>query len=132
VVTEIVVEYGPSIGLYIVAGETVKQWGNVHALPNQPTFSEQMKGCHRQVWCNERGESQIERYGIPHMQHGTPLESGKDGAKCGATGKYFLDVGISSSWLIAKFWGLVGECAVALAPMLISSTATPASESARA
>jgi poly(3-hydroxybutyrate) depolymerase len=93
-----------------------------------------MKGCHRQVWCNEKGESQIERYGIPRMEHGTPLEPGNGGAKCGATGKYFLDVGISSSWLIAKFWGLVGECAVALiAPTaLISSTATPASESAHA
>ena len=116
------------------AGETMKQWGNVHGLPQQPTFSEHMKGCQRQVWCNERGESQIERYGIPHMQHGTPLEPGNDGPKCGATGRYFLDVGISSSWLIAKFWGLVGECAIALiAPAaLISSTATPAGESARA
>ena len=92
------------------ARETVKQWVNVHGLPKQPTFSEQMTGCNHQVWCNERGERQIERYGIARMQHGIPLEPGNDGAKCGTAGRYFLDVGISSSWLIAKFWGLVDVC----------------------
>lgn len=101
---------------FVNAGETLKQWVNVHGLPQQPTFSEQMTGCNREVWCNERGESQIERYGIPRMQHGTPLEPGNNGAKCGTVGKYFLDVGISSSWLIAKFWGLVDVCTVALNP----------------
>jgi poly(hydroxyalkanoate) depolymerase family esterase len=102
------------------AGETVKQWVNVHGLPGQPTFSERMKGCRREVWCNERGESQIERYEIARMQHGTPLEPGNEGSKCGATGAYFLDVGISSSWLIAQFWGLVDECAIALKPTGLS------------
>jgi hypothetical protein len=46
------------------SGETVKQWGNVHGLPKQPTFSEQMKGCHRQVWCNERGRAKSSATGF--------------------------------------------------------------------
>jgi feruloyl esterase len=98
------------------ARETVKQWVNVHSLPDQPTFSEQLTGSNHQVWCNERGERQIERYGIARMQHGAPLAPGNDGAKCGTAGRYFLDVGISSSWFIAKFWGLVDVCAGSLNP----------------
>jgi poly(3-hydroxybutyrate) depolymerase len=75
------------------------------------------------------GKSQIERYGIPHTQHGA-----RHAARSVAQRESTSDVGISSSWLIAKFWGLVGECAVALiAPTaLIASTALPASEGARA
>jgi poly(hydroxyalkanoate) depolymerase family esterase len=116
------------------ARETVKQWVNVHGLHKEPTFSEQTTGCNHQVWCNERGERQIERYGIARMQHGTPLEPGNDGAKCGTAGRYFLDVGISSSWLIAKFWGLVDVCTVALNPpgALISTATIPVGREAPA
>ena len=97
------------------AEETVKQWLNVHALPEQPTVSEQMSGWRREVWSNESGETQVERYAIPLMRHGTPLEPGSVGSACGTAGAYFLDVGVSSSWLIGKFWGLLEECKVASA-----------------
>ena len=81
----------------------------------QPTVSEQMSGWRREVWSNEAGESQIERYAIPRMRHGTPLEPGNVGSKCGTTGAYFLDVAVSSSWLIGTFWGLLEEYKVASA-----------------
>ena len=48
----------------------------------------------------------IELNTIPNMAHGTPLEVGEDCDQCGAAGAFLLDVGISSSYRIAKFWGI--------------------------
>ena len=52
------------------------------------------------------GDEVIESYTIPNMAHGTPLEVGEDCDQCGAAGAFLLDVGISSSYRIAKFWGI--------------------------
>jgi feruloyl esterase len=40
------------------------------------------------------------------MAHGTPLAVGGGENSYGAAGPFLLDVGISSSYRIAKFWGL--------------------------
>jgi feruloyl esterase len=40
------------------------------------------------------------------MAHGTPLSVGTADDQCGAAGAFLLEVGISSSYHIAKFWGL--------------------------
>jgi feruloyl esterase len=40
------------------------------------------------------------------MAHGVPINSSRGAERCGAAGPFFLDVGISSSNHIAKFWGL--------------------------
>ena len=40
------------------------------------------------------------------MAHGTPLSVGTADDQCGAAGAFLLEVGISSSYRIAKFWGL--------------------------
>jgi feruloyl esterase len=48
----------------------------------------------------------MESYTIPGMAHGTPLAVGKANDQCGAAGAFLLDVSISSSYHIAKFWGL--------------------------
>jgi hypothetical protein len=40
------------------------------------------------------------------MAHGVPLATGEGDRGCGAPGPFFLDVGISSTHHIAKFWGL--------------------------
>ena len=93
------------------SSETVKQWLNVHGLSNQPTFIDDQNGCRRQVWCDGSGKGRVERYDIAGMQHGTPLEPGGEGSKCGVSGSYFLDVGVSSSWLLAKFCGLLDDAA---------------------
>ncbi|MET0710082.1 MAG: PHB depolymerase family esterase [Tardiphaga sp.] len=92
------------------ADETVKQWINVHGLTDDPTVTEHLDGCVREAWHDRSGGPQIERYAIPHMLHGTPVGPDSGGAPCGQRGAYFLDVGLSSSWLIAQFWGLVDEC----------------------
>jgi feruloyl esterase len=82
------------------------QWANVHGLTEAPTLMETVDGYPRQVWRNHHGEDIIESYTIPRMAHGTPLAAGESHDRCGSPGAFLLDVGISSSYHIAKFWGL--------------------------
>ena len=53
-----------------------------------------------------RARISVESYAIPGMAHGTPLSVGTADDQCGAAGAFLLEVGISSSYHIAKFWGL--------------------------
>jgi poly(hydroxyalkanoate) depolymerase family esterase len=88
------------------AVEILKQWTDVHALPDAPSRQEIVNDYPRQVWRNAAGDDLIESYTITNMAHGTPLSVGKGDDQGGAAGPFLLDVGISSSYHIAKFWGL--------------------------
>jgi feruloyl esterase len=89
------------------AREILKQWTDVHGLPTTPTKQATVDGYPRQVWISGDGTDVIESYNIPQMAHGTPLATGDRNNGCGAEGPFLLDVGISSSYHIAKFFGLV-------------------------
>ncbi len=91
------------------ADEILKQWTNVHALDIAPSFTEVVDGFPRQVWRGAGGQEVIESFTIPRMAHGAPLAVGEDCDQCGQAGAFLLDVGISSSYHIAKFWGLTGD-----------------------
>ena len=102
----------------VVAGnadEILKQWRDVHGLPPQPSLEETVDGYPRQVWRNEAGQDVIESFTITSMAHGTPLATGDGENAYGSAGPFLLDVGISSTYHIAKFWGLTGTV-VAAAP----------------
>jgi feruloyl esterase len=88
------------------ADEIIKQWTDVHGLDLAPNSTERVDGYPRQVWRNPAGKSVIESYTIPAMAHGTPLATGPSDQHVGVPGAFLLDVGISSSYHIAKFWGL--------------------------
>lgn len=88
------------------ATEIVKQWTDVHGLPVRPSAQAMVDGYPRQTWVNETGEELIESYTIPHMAHGTPLATGEADHECGAAGPFLLEVGISSSYHIARFFRL--------------------------
>jgi poly(hydroxyalkanoate) depolymerase family esterase len=90
------------------AREIVDQWTDVHGLDGKPTRTQTTECYVRQVWCNSIGTELVERYMIPKMAHGTPLASGDDEDECGTPDTFSLEVGISSSYQIAKFWGLTG------------------------
>jgi poly(hydroxyalkanoate) depolymerase family esterase len=92
--------------------EILKQWTEVHGLPLSPSVKTQTDGFPRSVWINEAGAELIEAYSITNMAHGTPLAVGEAEGACGAPGPFLLPVGISSSYHIAKFFGI----AVARAP----------------
>jgi len=91
------------------AGEIIKQWTNVHGLAIQPSHQGAVDGYPRQVWINDAGEEMIESYSITRMAHGTPLAVGQAEIGCGEAGPFLLEAGISSSFHIAKFFGLTGE-----------------------
>jgi feruloyl esterase len=88
------------------ANEIIKQWTDVHGLDLAPTSTERVDGYPRQVWRNPAGQSVIESYTIPAMAHGTALATGPSEEHVGVPGAFLLDVGISSSYHVAKFWGL--------------------------
>jgi len=88
------------------ADQIVKQWIDVHGLGHEPALEEMVDGYPRRVWRNRMGADVIELYVIPGMAHGAPLATGSDEKHCGVPGAFLLDVGISSSYHIARFWGL--------------------------
>jgi poly(hydroxyalkanoate) depolymerase family esterase len=89
------------------AAEIVKQWTNVHELGPEPSAVGMVDGYPQQTWRGPSGETVIESCTIPGMAHGAPL--GTQGDALGTPGPFFLDVGLSSSVHIARFWGLIGE-----------------------
>ncbi|QIT54229.1 PHB depolymerase family esterase [Aquisalimonas sp. 2447] len=90
------------------AESIIWQWQRIHKVKGPPTRVEQVDGFPRRVWCNAGKRVVIEEYIIRRMGHGTPISSrGDDGL--GEEGKYMLEVGISSTRHIARFWGLTPE-----------------------
>lgn len=98
------------------AEELLKQWTNVHGLGTQATRTETVDGYPRHVWTNPAGEAVIESYIIPLMPHGTPLATGDGDENFGVPGEYLIEVGISSSYHIARFWGLTEKRRASLRP----------------
>jgi poly(hydroxyalkanoate) depolymerase family esterase len=86
--------------------EIIKQWTEVHGLPLSPSVKTRVDGYPRELWVNEAGDELIEAYTINNMAHGTPLGIGEAEGACGAPGPFLLPVGISSSYHIAKFFGI--------------------------
>ncbi|HVJ50816.1 MAG TPA: PHB depolymerase family esterase [Aliidongia sp.] len=95
------------------AGETVKQWIALHGLPEEHSHEKAGPGFTHRVWQGRDGSTLLEAYDIAGMAHGTPIAPNavEPQERCGAAGPYMLDVGISSTYLIAQSWGLVGETA---------------------
>ncbi len=109
------------------AGEIIKQWTNVHGVPAAPGRSDTVDGYPRRAWTDAAGNEIIEEYVITGMAHGTPLAVGNDENSYGATGPFLLDVGISSSYRIAAFWGLTEpfEARAGLRPEARETRETP-------
>src|SRR3569623_3305308 len=54
------------------------------------------------------GETLVESYAITGMAHGTPLGLADNDQRYGVEGAFLIEAGISSSYHIAKFFGLTG------------------------
>ena len=90
------------------ADQIARQWINVHGLDDEPALEEIIDGYRRRVWRNRTGNDVVESYTIAGMAHGVPLAAGSGEKHCGVAGPFFIDVGISSTYHIARFWGLTG------------------------
>ena len=113
------------------ATEIIKQWTDVHGLSTGPSRQEVVDGHPRRVWENAAGEEVIEDYLIEGMDHGTPIAISTGEQRHGVAGPFLLDVGIASSYHIAKFWGVTEKEPVpALQPSLTPEPAL-GSEAAR-
>jgi len=88
------------------ADAIASQWRGVHRLEKAPAHLLRAGRHSRQVWHDDTGDVAIEINIIAGMGHGTPLDK-----NLGAPGPYMLDVGISSTREIARFWGLLDESA---------------------
>lgn len=89
------------------AEEIVKQWTNVLGLDPASTTEDDVHGSRHRVWCDDAGQALVESYLIPGMGHGVPVHPGGEGeGRVGTVAPFMLDVGISSTWQIARFWGL--------------------------
>ncbi|WP_369720384.1 PHB depolymerase family esterase [Bradyrhizobium sp. LLZ17] len=90
------------------ANEIVKQWLDLHDLPAVPMAETNVDGYPRQAWWNKDGETLVEFYNIADMAHGTPLGIADNDQRYGVEGAFLIEAGISSSYHIAKFFGLTG------------------------
>jgi feruloyl esterase len=105
--------------------EILKQWTDVHGLPPAASLKTRVDGFPREVWINGTGDELIEAYTITNMAHGTPLAVGETEGACGAPGPFLLPVGISSSYHIARFFGIAGTRAPATKDIVDFSRTSP-------
>lgn len=89
------------------ADEIVKQWTDVHGVVDSPSVERTVDGHLCRVWQGADGGPLVESYTISGMSHGAPLSTGDRPDQCGTAAPFFNDVGISSAFHIAGFWGLL-------------------------
>ncbi|MGQ0681291.1 extracellular catalytic domain type 1 short-chain-length polyhydroxyalkanoate depolymerase [Bradyrhizobium sp.] len=88
------------------ADEIVKQWLDLHGLPEAPMSESTVDGYPHEVWWNAEGKTVVESYTISGMAHGTPIGLADNDERYGFEGAFLIEAGISSSWHIANFFGL--------------------------
>jgi feruloyl esterase len=91
------------------SGAVVAQWAHLMGLHASPLRQETVDGQLRRVWAGLDGSEVIEEYVVEGLGHGTPLSAGPGDTQFGEPGPYLLEAGISSTWRIAQFWGLVAS-----------------------
>jgi poly(3-hydroxybutyrate) depolymerase len=83
------------------ADQLVIQWGAVHGLPLAPDMDITEPNTRHRSW-TQAGKTMMEQWVVTGMPHGYPID-----AKSGTAGPFILDVGLSATRHIARFWGLL-------------------------
>jgi hypothetical protein len=102
------------------AESLIRQWTDLHGIDAAPA-EDTVDGYPRKVWRRD-GVDVIESHTITGMAHGTPLATKTHGGKAGP---FLLEAGISSSYHIARFFGLTGETRVRTAERSDRATLVP-------
>jgi len=89
------------------ADAIVRQWQEVHGLPDRPTEEGVVDGHPRRGWRDAAGRLLVEEYRVTGMGHGAPLATAGE-CGCGEAGAFMLEAGISSTAHSASTWGLLG------------------------
>ena len=105
------------------AAALIDQWRPLHGLAEAPSVVETVNDYPRRVWRDASGRDVIEEYRITHMGHGKPLDTGAAHGERAAP--FMLDAGISSTYRIARVWGIVPEQAEDRAPRAVKAAPAP-------
>ncbi len=97
------------------ATAAIQQWSDVLGLPATPTGSTEVDGARHDVWQGSDGRALLEQWMVPGLGHGTPIDpEGTDVDRAvGIPGPHMLASRISSTWHIARGWGLLTQAAAA-------------------
>jgi hypothetical protein len=86
----------------------IEQWRALHGSPQTPGKTDLVHGYPHRVWRDASGRDVIEEYSITGLGHGTPLDT--RGSRHGEqAAPFMLEAGISSTYLIARFWSVVPD-----------------------
>jgi len=88
------------------ADTIARQWRGIHGVDANAVRTERVGTAVHRIWSDAQGRDVVEDWTVPGMGHGTPIDPLR-GERLGAAGPFMLDVGISSTAVIAKSWGLV-------------------------
>ncbi|ACB97212.1 extracellular catalytic domain type 1 short-chain-length polyhydroxyalkanoate depolymerase [Beijerinckia indica] len=90
------------------AAEILKQWHNLHGLETGKPRYGRIDGYTYRGWHAASGAVLVEDYQLDGMAHGVPLDVQGENSR-ETSGSFLLDVGISSTSHIARFFGLMGS-----------------------
>lgn len=90
------------------ADAIVRQWREVHGLPERPTEEGRVDGFPHRAWRDAAGKLLVEEYRVTGMGHGVPLAAAGE-RDCGHAGAFMIEAGISSTVHSARTWGLLGH-----------------------
>ena len=88
------------------ADTIARQWRGIHGVGSKAARTERVGTAVHRIWSDAQRRDVVEDWTVPGMGHGTPIDPLR-GERLGAAGPFMLDVGISSTAVIAKSWGLV-------------------------
>lgn len=90
------------------ASALIEQWRPLHDVPASPSIVDTVNGYPHRIWQNASGGAVIEEYSVTGLGHGTPLDP-VDSSHGETAAPFMLDAGISSTRLIARFWGIAHQ-----------------------
>ena len=92
------------------AVEHARQWCDVHGLRDADGTDDRVDGVPHRVWRDRNGTVQVELYRVPGLGHGVPIDPAASGSRgVGQAMPYVLPAQVSSTWRIARSWGLVPD-----------------------
>lgn len=99
------------------AAQILRQWRDLHGITAPPRLEGATGGGHlHRVWRDTSGRAVLEHHSIAGLAHGVPIHPGPGPERGGVAAPHILDVGVSSTWRIAGFFGLAEGRHQAAAP----------------
>jgi poly(hydroxyalkanoate) depolymerase family esterase len=88
--------------------EMVEQWTDVHGIDRTVDATATVGNATRREYRNAAGATLVESWTVNGMGHATAIDPGTGTGQCGATGSYFSDQNVCSSYQAAVRWGIIG------------------------